>query len=118
MESNTMRSLRISETARAARVMIPILVMAAGATVARGQCTGFSITTGSGAAIVPGTTDAGNHSDDLVTGLTLPFPVSLYGTSYTSAFVSSNGNLEFGAGNASFSNVCLPSAAMGVMLAP
>ena len=33
-----------------------------------------------GGSIVPGTTDIGNHSDDLVTTIALPFSYTLYGT--------------------------------------
>src|SRR5438094_4678942 len=54
----------------------------------------YTTTTGTGA-IVPGTTDTGNHCDDCTTGITFPFPVTLYGQAFTSANVSSNGNLQF-----------------------
>ena len=37
-----------------------------------------------GGTIVPGTTDIGNHGDDTVTTIALPFSFTLYGTSYTS----------------------------------
>ena len=29
---------------------------------------------------MPGTTDTGNHGDDISTVISLPFPVSIYGT--------------------------------------
>src|SRR5207302_2203211 len=54
------------------------------------------------ATIVPGTTDIGNHYDDCVTNVTLPFPVQLYGTLYTSVNVSSNGNAQFVSNEADF----------------
>jgi hypothetical protein len=44
---------------------------------------------------VPGTTDIGNHCNGCNTAITFPFPVSLYGTSFTTANVSSNGNIQF-----------------------
>src|ERR1043166_8283324 len=74
------------------------------------QCTAYEITQSTGT-IVPGTTDSGNHADDGTTPLTLPFPVTFYGTTYTQALISSNGNLQFGtAGTTSYVNNCLPSA--------
>src|SRR4029453_5433780 len=36
-----------------------------------------------GGSIVPGTTDIGNHADDLVTTIALPFSYSLYDTTFT-----------------------------------
>jgi hypothetical protein len=113
-----MKRLMLSHAAWAAKVVIPALALAAGATLARGQCTGFTITNSSGNAIVPGATDSGNHSDDLATSLALPFPVSLYGATYNTAMVSSNGNMQFTTSNGTFTNNCLPDATMGVMLAP
>ena len=48
-----------------------------------------------GGNIVPGTTDIGNHGDDLVTTIALPFTYTLYGNSFTSINLSSNGNAQF-----------------------
>src|SRR5207244_1217100 len=53
-------------------------------------CAGFTIIQGSGS-IVPGTTDIGNHCDDCVTTLTLPFSYTLYDQTFTSINLSSNG---------------------------
>src|SRR5207245_1840128 len=50
----------------------------------------YTVTSSTGASIVPGDTDAGNHFDDGTTGITLPFPVILYDQVFTSANVSSN----------------------------
>ena len=58
--------------------------------------------------IVAGTTDTGNHCDDCLTTITLPFSYQLYDQTYTQAQVSSNGQLDFGTGDAAFSNTCLP----------
>jgi hypothetical protein len=58
--------------------------------------------------IVAGTTDTGNHCDDCLTSITLPFSYSLYDQTFTSAQVSSNGQLDFGTGDSAFSNTCLP----------
>src|SRR5205085_9635075 len=46
----------------------------------------YTTRTGTGA-IVPGTTDTGNHCDDCTTGITFPFPVTLYAQAFTSATV-------------------------------
>src|SRR5207249_10437776 len=48
-----------------------------------------------GGSIVPGTTDIGNHCDDCVTTIALPFPYTLYDANYTSINLSSNGNAQF-----------------------
>ncbi len=64
----------------------------------------------SGVAIDPGTVDTGNHCDDCMTLIALPFPVTLYGATYTSARVSSNGNVQFTTDNADYTNNCLPQA--------
>ena len=60
--------------------------------------------------IVPGTTDIGNHCDNCDTTVTLPFPFRLYGVTYTSVMVSSNGRLDFLCNNepAGAFGVCLP----------
>ncbi len=70
------------------------------------------------ATIVPGTTDVGNHCDDCSTTIPLPFPVTLYNQTYTSASVSSNGQLNFGAPDSGFSNTCLPDAATTYTIFP
>jgi hypothetical protein len=70
-----------------------------------GACSDY-ITSTSTDTIVPGDTDTGNHCDDCTTAITLPFPVSLYGTSYTTANVSSNGNLQFDTSATDFGSFC------------
>src|SRR5262245_15375453 len=57
---------------------------------------------------VPGDTDIGNHTDDGITFINLPFAVNLYGTSYTGANVGSNGGLFFGTADATFGITCPP----------
>src|SRR5205814_579500 len=77
------------------------------------NCGGYAVAAGNGT-IIPGDTDVGNHCDDCLTTVNFPFPVTVYGTSYTSAQLSSNGNLTFGgAGNAAFTNACLPAVGFG-----
>ncbi len=45
--------------------------------------------------ITAGGTDIGNHCDDCTTDITLPFPVSVYGTSTSVASVGSDGDIHF-----------------------
>jgi hypothetical protein len=77
----------------------------------------YVITTAT-AAIVPGTTDIGNHGDDVVTTIALPFTFRYYGVNFANANVSSNGNLQFASTSTSFSNVCLPTATFNYPMLP
>ena len=61
-----------------------------------------------GGSIVPGTTDIGNHGDDTVTPVTLPFPFTLYDQTFTTINLSSNGNAQFTTTDTTFTNQCLP----------
>ena len=61
-----------------------------------------------GGSIVPGSTDTGNHGDDQVTNVPLPFPYTLVGQTFNSINVSSNGNAQFNTSDTGFTNVCLP----------
>ncbi len=70
-------------------------------------CQNYNVTQ-STRALVPATTDIGNHCNNCTTAITFPFPISFYGTTYTSANVSSNGNLQFAGANASGANTSLP----------
>jgi hypothetical protein len=76
------------------------------------QLNNYVITTATGT-IVPGTVDTGNHGDDVVTAITLPFPFKLYGVTYTTANVSSNGNMQFVTSDTEYLNVCLPEPTFG-----
>jgi hypothetical protein len=75
--------------------------------------TPYTIAQSTGGAIVPGTTDTGNHCDDCTTPITLPFPYTLYDQTFTQARVSSNGSLQFVGSNQSFNVTCLPNAGFG-----
>ena len=70
-------------------------------------CAGLTIVQISGS-IVPGTTDIGNHGDDTITTVALPFSFTLYGQSFTSINLSSNGNAQFMTTDTAFTNICLP----------
>ncbi|MDQ2806740.1 MAG: S-layer homology domain-containing protein [Chloroflexota bacterium] len=67
----------------------------------------YTVTSGAGV-IVPGVTDIGNHCDDCGTGITLPFPVTLYDQTYNTAQAGSNGYLSFGTADDFFYTGCLP----------
>jgi len=82
---------------------------------------GYTCDSGTAFAYIDATTDTHLYSDDGVTTLELPFPFTFYGTTYTELQASSNGNLQFGSGNAFFGNSCLaegPVTGMGDMIAP
>ena len=78
------------------------------ATATATPCVGDYTITQIGGSIVPGTTDIGNHGDDTVTTIALPFSYSLYGTTFTSINLSSNGNAQFMTNDTAFTNLCLP----------
>ena len=78
------------------------------ATATATPCVGDYTITQIGGSIVPGTTDIGNHGDDTVTTIALPFPYALYGTTFTSVNLSSNGNAQFMTTDTAFTNQCLP----------
>ncbi len=78
---------------------------------AQAQCVSYTAAAGP-ATFVPGVDDVGNHGDDVVTNIALPFPVTFYGTTYNAANVSSNGNLQFVTASIAFGNICpIPSTA-------
>jgi hypothetical protein len=59
-----------------------------------------------GGSIVAGTTDSGNHGDDQVTNIPLPFSYTLYDQTFNSINVASNGNAQFVTTDTAFTNVC------------
>ncbi len=79
----------------------------------------YSTSTGSGT-ITPGTTDTGNHCDDCATAITFPFPVSVYGQTFNSANVASNGSLDLIGTETPFTHGCqvLPSALWTMAILP
>ncbi len=82
---------------------------------------GYTCDSGTAFAYINATIDTQLYSDDGVTTLELPFPFTFYGTTYTQLQASSNGNLQFGSGNAFFGNSCMndgPVVGMGDMIAP
>src|SRR5438876_11333237 len=78
----------------------------------------YTFTTGSGI-IVYGITDTGNHCDDCITAIALPFPVTFYDQTFFSVGISSNGNLQFtGVNELDFANACPPTATVIDLIAP
>ena len=69
---------------------------------------------------MPGVTDIGSHCDDCGTQITLPFPVTIYGQTYTTADAGSNGHLTFGTPYDNFVITCSPFGNSGAtyVLAP
>src|SRR4029450_4612214 len=67
----------------------------------------------------PGTTDIGNHGDDVTTLIALPFPYTFYDQTFVSVWASSNGNLQFVSNNAAFENTCpLPTPTFNFAILP
>src|SRR5262245_46679882 len=101
MRSRSRRLLCLTAIGATAVLMLvlPSLASAGGVT--------YATTTQTGQSIVPGTTDVDNHCDDCGNLLNFPFPVSVYGSSYTSGYVSSNGSLQLLTTNVGASTGCL-----------
>src|SRR5207248_2687117 len=70
----------------------------------------YSYSTSTGASLIPGVNDIGNHTDDGTTAIALPFTFNFYGTPFNSANVSSNGNVQFTGANSDYGNICLPAS--------
>ena len=68
-------------------------------------CSNYNTTAGTGT-ITAGTTDTGNHCDDCTTAVSLPFPVSVYGQTFNSVGVASNGSLDLIGTQAPFTHGC------------
>ena len=74
-------------------------------TATANQCTTYTTATGTGT-ITAGTDDTGNHCDDCATAVALPFPVSVYGQTFNSVNVASNGSLDLIGNQAPFTHGC------------
>jgi hypothetical protein len=62
--------------------------------------------------------DTGNHCDNCVTTVRLPFPVQLYDQSFSQVTVGSNGTIGFTANGNPATNTCLPNATFNYGLLP
>ena len=69
--------------------------------------TNYVITQSTGA-IVSGTTDTGNHGDNTVTTISLPFNFMFYGQIFSNVALSANGNLQFLSTNVAYYNTSPP----------
>jgi hypothetical protein len=69
------------------------------------QCGTYTTATGTGT-ITPGDTDIGSHCDDCATLVAFPFPVSVYGQTFNSAQLSSNGSVDLIGSQAPFTHGC------------
>ncbi|HJR09156.1 MAG TPA: carboxypeptidase-like regulatory domain-containing protein [Pyrinomonadaceae bacterium] len=87
----------------------------------------YRFTSINGASIVPGTTAVTGFNcvtptvgDDCVANIQLPFAYMFYGSSFTSANVSSNGNLQFTSASADYGQfeVCQPLPQFGNAIIP
>ena len=78
----------------------------------------YTIASTTGSVVLGTDLVSGSRCDDCVFTVPLPFPVTFYGVTYTSASGSSNGNLQFNSSDSSFSNSCLPSSGMGATIFP
>jgi hypothetical protein len=72
----------------------------------------YTITSTTGT-YIPGVTDIGNHGNEVMTNITLPFPVIIYGRQFSNVNVSSNGFLEFGQ-TTQANNFTLPNGSLGI----
>ena len=57
---------------------------------------------------MPGTTNIGSNCDDCTTGITLPFPYTLYDQTTSNISAGSNGGLFFSTDNSTFGVTCIP----------
>jgi hypothetical protein len=79
----------------------------------------YTYTVSSGASIDPGNALVpGSHCQTCVVDLALPFPVQLYGRTFNSAVVGSNGVMQFGSDNPFWINRALPVAPFNHTLLP
>jgi hypothetical protein len=95
----------------------PTATATATATVTPVQtCCQYLTDSGTGT-IMPGIIDTGNHCDNCLTLVTLPFPVTFYNSSFSQAYVSSNGNLQFTGNAPDLSTSCpLPNRCLGAAI--
>ena len=70
----------------------------------------YNVQSSTGASITAGTTNLKLNCDDCSIKVGTPFPLQFYGNSYSNIGISSNGNIQFGAGTPfdGYFNSCLP----------
>ena len=77
----------------------------------------YVFTTSTGASIVPGSTDIGNHCFGCSTPITLPFPFQFYDQVFTTASVSSDGLIQFVQTGSGCCGGCLPNDFLSYVIA-
>src|SRR5262249_33143312 len=92
-------SLTLTVSANGTNYVVPFTLPTSGT---------YALVQTNGVAIVPETSDTGNHGQNVLTPITLPFPYTYYGRTFTNATLCSNGNLQFIGGNFAAGGVCLP----------
>ncbi|HKP53573.1 MAG TPA: SBBP repeat-containing protein [Chloroflexia bacterium] len=80
--------------------------------------TNYTITTSTGATVIPATQDVGLHCDDCATTVSLPFPFRLYDMQFNTVRVGSNGTMGFVANNNSWDVTCMPSQNFNYAILP
>jgi hypothetical protein len=81
--------------------------------------TSYTISEGTGTIFTGGSpTSILSGCDDCTVHVPLPFAVTLYDRTYTSAKVSSNGNVQFSSDSTAFGNTALPTNAFGATILP
>lgn len=84
-----------------------------------GLNTAYTLSSSTGASIVPGTAlVAGSQVDDAVVSIPLPFGYYLYGQQFLSVRADTNGNLQFTGGSTALFNSCLPASGWTNFVAP
>ena len=78
----------------------------------------YVMTAITGVQLVRAAEDIGNHCRDCMTTINLPFPFTFYGRTFSTANISTNGNLQFGSNDPSPANVCLPAAPFSYAIMP
>jgi len=81
-------------------------------------CDTYTYITSTGASLIQGVTDIGNHCDDCTTNVHMPFSFQFYGLTFNNVNVSSNGNLQFQSNSTSFTNSCLPTGTLDYAIMP
>lgn len=87
-----------------------VSALAAAAGAMAQPCSNYTIRNAPASAILPGTTQLANSCDDCTSPITFPFPVTMYGSAYTTCNVSSDGVVQFLDDSSAYSNNCLPSS--------
>ncbi len=79
----------------------------------------YAVSSSTGAAIVPGTTDIGSQCDTCATLINLPFAYQLYDQTYSTVEATADGTLNFVySGNTGGFNFCLPYSGLGYSIIP